>query len=164
MQLSTAPDCVGGAAKGCPPPDPGKEAGAALPNEEEGIGVLPIERAAVDGAAPFTGGKAGSLTVPTFLAAPFTGGNAGSLTPPAWPGRGAGNAPCAQTGPENVTTATTAMSGAINWRIINAVPSGPQTLSRQESDSVVGILRLLPVVNNPLNWARARRNATPNRQ
>jgi hypothetical protein len=36
-------------------------------------------------------------------------------------------------------------------------------LSDQESDSVVGILRLLPLVNNPLNRARARRNTFSNR-
>jgi 16S rRNA (uracil1498-N3)-methyltransferase len=52
----------------------------------------------------------------------------------------------------------------ISWRIINAIPSGLQTSSRQELDSVFGILRLLPVVNNPLNWARARRNAAPEKQ
>lgn len=89
MQVSIAPDCVGGAAKGDAPPAPGKEAGAGVPpKEEDGIGELPRERAAdvlpyeVVGAAPFTGGKAGSLAVPTFFPAPFTGGNAGSLTVP----------------------------------------------------------------------------------
>jgi hypothetical protein len=36
-------------------------------------------------------------------------------------------------------------------------------LPDQESDSVIGILRLLPVVNNPLNRARARRNTFSDR-
>jgi hypothetical protein len=40
-------------------------------------------------------------------------------------------------------------------------PQARKHVSRQEHDSVVGILRLLPVVNNPLNLARARRKATP---
>src|SRR6202012_5309007 len=100
--------CVGGAANGeldigaCP----GNAAGAAgaLPNAPGGGGALP--KAPGGGAAPLTGGKAGSFTVPAL------------------PGSGAGNAPCAQTCPAwNVTTAT--RNGAINRRIIKAVPSGP---------------------------------------
>src|SRR5579871_2307799 len=125
MQLSGGPAWVGGAAKGEFPigaPGAGKDAGAA-PNEEEGIGAVPNAGARLaddGGAAPFTGGKAGSFTVPTLPC----------------PGSGAGNAPCASTCPAwNIITA--AASGAIKWRIINAIPSGPQTSSRQERDSVI---------------------------
>jgi hypothetical protein len=102
---------------GDPPPAPGKEAGAGvLPKDGAMGGALPK---AVGGAAPFTGGKAGSLAVPAL------------------PGSGAGNAPCAKTCPAwNVTAAT--ISGAISWRIINAIPSGLQLFSRQEIDSVSG--------------------------
>src|SRR3984957_706423 len=102
-----APPCGGGAAKG-------ELAMGADPGNEAPAGALP---------------KAG------VGAPPFTGGNAGSLAAPALPGSGAGNAPCAETCPAwNVTTATA--SGTINWRIIKAIPSGMQTSSRQESDSV----------------------------
>src|SRR5271168_4766466 len=112
MHSSGGPPCVGGAAKG-DAPAPGKDAAAgALPKAEDG-GGLPK---APEGAAPLTGGKAGSFALPAL------------------PGSGAGNAPCAKTWPAlNVTTATN--SGAMNWRIIKAVPSGLQASSRQESDS-----------------------------
>src|ERR1700761_830960 len=113
MQLSGGPPCVGGAAKG-EDAAPGMEAGAA-PNEEDCIGALPK-----------AGDDAGALLMELGGAAPFTGGKAGSFDDPAWPGNGAGNAPCAKTCPVwNVITATIA-SGAISWRIIKAIPSGPQ--------------------------------------
>lgn len=73
MQSSGGPPWVGGAAKELDigAREPGKEAGAA-PKDEEGIGALPkagaagaLLTAAGGGAAPFTGGKAGSFTVPT---------------------------------------------------------------------------------------------------
>src|ERR1700761_5453252 len=99
MHSSGGPPCVGGAAKG-EAPAPGKDAGAgALPKADDAAGGAPK---ALEGAAPLTGGKAGSLKVPAL------------------PGSGAGNAPCAKTCPAlNATTATT--NGAINWRIIKAV-------------------------------------------
>src|SRR3984957_2311074 len=114
MHSSGGPPWVGGAAKGDAPAD-GKDAGAgALPKAEDAGGGAPK---APDGAAPLTGGKAGSFAVPAL------------------PGSGAGNAPCAKTCPAlNVTTAAT--RGAINWRIminwriIKAIPSGLQASSR----------------------------------
>jgi hypothetical protein len=141
MHSSGGPPWVGGAAKG-EAPALGKDAGAgALPKADAGGGAPK----ALDGAAPLTGGKAGSFTVPTL------------------PGSGAGNAPCARTCPAlNVTAATAAKTadlkiqrckrltgvagtacelrkantgGAINGRIIKAVPSGLQASSRQENDS-----------------------------
>src|ERR1700722_6851795 len=107
MHSSGGRPCVGGAAKG-DAPAPGKDAGAgALPKADAGGGLPKAD----EGAAPLTGGKAGSFAVPAL------------------PGSGAGNAPCAKTCPAlNVTTATT--NGAINWRIIKAVPSGLQASSR----------------------------------
>src|SRR5579863_8632191 len=147
MQSSLGPPpCVGGAANGelaigaCP----GKEACAgALPNAPDGGAALP--KAPGGGAEPLTGGKAGSFAVPAL------------------PGSGAGNAPCAQTCPAwNVTTAT--RNGAINRRIIKAVPSGPASLFPTGERLQAGILRLLPRVNNPWNWARARRDVAPDRQ
>ena len=81
MQSSLGPAWVGGAAIGVfpngDPPTPGNALG--------------------EGAAPKDGAGA----------APFTGGNAGSLAAPAFPGSGAGKELCAETWPAwNVTTAT----------------------------------------------------------
>lgn len=120
MHTSGGPPCVGGAAKGAPigaapiaaGPGPGKAAGAA-PKEEEGIGALP------------KAGAAAGLLMELDGATPFTGGKAGSFAEPAWPGSGAGNVPCAKAcAAWNITAAK--ITGAINRRIIKAIPSGKQ--------------------------------------
>jgi hypothetical protein len=70
------------------------------------------------GLAPFTGGNAGSLAV---ALAPLTGGKAGSFAgAAAWPGNGAGNAPCARAEPADAES-TASVSGTIKRLIIKAV-------------------------------------------
>src|SRR5204862_8021234 len=74
----------------------------------------------VSGAAPFAGNELGAAPTEALGAAPFTGGNTESFLTGAWPGRGAGNAPCAQAGPE-WTAIDAAVSGTIRPRTIKAV-------------------------------------------
>ena len=86
--------------------------GAAPPEGNGEAGAVPIEAI---GLAPLTGGNAGSL---------WTGGNAGSFAgAAAWPGSGAGNAPCASA-ELAVAESTASVSGTIKRLIIKAVFSG----------------------------------------
>ena len=117
--------------------------GAAPPEGNAEAGALPTEAMGLE---PFTGGNAGSLAV---AREPLTGGNAGSFAgAAAWPGNGAGNAPCAKAEPADAES-TASVSGTIKRLIIKAVFSGKV----QRSAGVLhqAILRFLPSVNNPQN-------------
>jgi hypothetical protein len=80
--------------------------------------------------------------------APLTGGNGEEAAF----GSGAGNAPCAQAAVA-WTASTANVSGAIRRRMIKRVPQGNMRFA--------AVLRSLPTVNNPSNWATARRKAAP---
>ena len=99
-------------------------------------GAGPRSNAAPEsGAAPVDGNATGAPPRAAG-AAPFTGGNGEALLGAAWPGSGAGNAPCAKPWPAwQVTRAT--VSGTIKRRMIKAVPparsNGPNVF-RSKSD------------------------------
>src|SRR5690242_1737039 len=115
-------------------------AAPALGNGEAPGGGAPTEAL---GAAPLTGGNAGSLAGGLW-AAPLTGGNAGSFatTPPrgVWFGKGAGNAPCASACPP-WTASTAIVIGTIKrWIIKSASPArskGPSLRARKGPESHV---------------------------
>src|SRR5579859_6955103 len=100
MQASAGPPAWLGGAGGANEPGPPAIGAAPADGNGEAAGGAPME---ARGAIPLTGGKAGSL--------------AGAAV---WPGRGAGNAPCANAEP-TVAKSTASVSGTIKRWVIKAV-------------------------------------------
>src|SRR5215831_15474122 len=146
MQASEGPPpaWVGGA--GAKPLGAATGAAPALGNGEAPGGGAPTEAL---GAAPFTGGNAGSLAGARW-AAPLTGGNAGSfaITPPrgCWFGNGAGNAPCASACPP-WTASTAIVIGTIRRWIIKSVSpaSSKGPFEGLQGSRISGVRKQYPV-------------------